>query len=132
MKKTPAQSAVAKDVDSYLAALPDDVRGMLEKLRKTIKAAAPQAEEVISYRMPAFKYHGPLLFFAAWENHCSLYAVSKALLKTLRSDLERYTISGTTIHFSVDNPLPASLVRKIVKARMKDNELRAEQKQSKR
>jgi uncharacterized protein YdhG (YjbR/CyaY superfamily) len=124
------KGAVAGDVDGYLAALPDDVRALLEKLRKTIKAAVPMAEEVISYRMPAYKYHGPLVFFAAFDHHCSLFAVGKSILKEFSDELEPFKTSGTTIHFSVDHPLPPALVKKIVKARIKENEARAKLKQA--
>ena len=118
------RSSPARDVDGYLAALPKEVRVTLEKLRKAIKAAAPIAEETISYGIPAFKYHGPLIFFAAFKNHCSLYAVGKSLIEKLSRELEPYDISGTTIHFSAQNPLPAALVKKIVKARIAQNESR--------
>ena len=121
----------AKNVDDYLAPLPDEVRAMLENLRKTIRAAAPCAEEVISYRMPAYKYLGPLVFYAAFENHCSLFAVGKSVLKKFRKELKPFKTAGTTIHFSVENPLPRTLVKKIVKERIKENELRAKRKQKK-
>jgi uncharacterized protein YdhG (YjbR/CyaY superfamily) len=71
------KSVPAKDVDSYLAALPDEVRVTLEKLRRTIKSAAPKSEEVISYQMPAYKYHGVLVYFAAFTNHCSFFRQAK-------------------------------------------------------
>jgi uncharacterized protein YdhG (YjbR/CyaY superfamily) len=128
MKKTTSQgtkrSVPARDVDAYLAALPKEVRTTLEKLRKAIKAAAPMAEETISYGIPAFKYHGPLVFFAAFKNHCSFFAVGKSLIEKLSGELEPYDVSGTTIHFSPQNPLPAALVKKIVKARIAQNESR--------
>ena len=75
MKKDQQQKP-AKNVDEYLAAAPEEVRPVLEKLRRTIRAAAPNAEEVISYQIPMFKYHGPLVLFAAFRNHCSFYVVS--------------------------------------------------------
>jgi uncharacterized protein YdhG (YjbR/CyaY superfamily) len=128
--KNTKKSVPARDVDDYLAALPEDVRFTLEKLRKTIKAAAPKAEETISYQIPTFKYHGPLVFFAAFKNHCSFFVVSKSLIERYRSELEPYDTSGTTIHFSAENPLPAPLVKKIVKARIEQNELRAKHKQN--
>jgi uncharacterized protein YdhG (YjbR/CyaY superfamily) len=115
----------AKNVDEYLAAVPEEVRAVLEKLRRTIRAAAPKAEEVISYQIPTFKYHGPLVFFAAFRNHCSFYVVSKPMMETFSSELRPYDTSGTTIHFSAKNPLPASLVKKIVKARIEENEAKA-------
>jgi uncharacterized protein YdhG (YjbR/CyaY superfamily) len=110
-----------------MAALPDEVRATLEKLRETIKAAAPEAVEVISYQMPAYKYHGPLVFFAAFKDHCSLFPASKTIVGTFSDELKGYHISGTTIHFSADNPLPAALVQRIVKARIEENESRATQ-----
>jgi uncharacterized protein YdhG (YjbR/CyaY superfamily) len=115
----------AKNVDEYLTAVPEEVRGVLEKLRRTIRAAAPKAEEVISYQIPTFKYHGPLVFFAAFRNHCSFYVVSKPIMEMFSSELKPYDTSGTTIHFSAKNPLPASLIKKIVKARIEENEARA-------
>jgi uncharacterized protein YdhG (YjbR/CyaY superfamily) len=111
-----------KNIDEYLAAAPEEARLVLEKLRTTIRAAAPKAEEVISYQIPSFKYHGPLVFFAAFRNHCSFYVVSKRILETFSSELTSWDTSGTTIHFSAKNPLPASLVTKIVKARIEENE----------
>ncbi len=119
----------AKDVNAYLAAVPPNMRVVLEKLRKTIKAAAPKAEEVISYQLPTFKYHGPLVCFAAFKNHCSLYVISKSLMKKFSSELKPYDMTGITIHFTAEHPLPATLVKKIVKARVAENELRAKHKQ---
>jgi uncharacterized protein YdhG (YjbR/CyaY superfamily) len=116
------RSVPARDVEGYLAVLPKEARVTLEKLRKTIKAAAPKAEEAISYQVPTFKYHGPLVFFAAFKNHCSFYVVSKSIMKTFSRELKPYDTSGTTIHFSAENPLPATLVKRIVKARIEENE----------
>jgi uncharacterized protein YdhG (YjbR/CyaY superfamily) len=123
--KQDQQKKPVKNVDEYLAATPEEVRPVLEKLRKTIRAAAPKAEEVISYQIPTFKFHGPLVHFAAFKNHCSFYVVSKPIMKTFSSELKPWDTSGTTIHFSAKNPLPASLVKKIVKARIEENEARA-------
>jgi uncharacterized protein YdhG (YjbR/CyaY superfamily) len=115
----------AKNVDEYLVTVPEEVRAVLEKLRRTIRTAAPKAEEVISYQIPTFRYHGPLVFFAAFRNHCSFYVVSKPIMETFSSELRPYDTSGTTIHFSAKNPLPASLVKKIVKARIEENKAKA-------
>lgn len=112
----------AKDVDTYLAGLPREVKGTLVELRRAIKAAAPRAEEVISYRIPTYKYHGPLVHFVARKDYCSLVVVSKATVERFREDLKGYKVSGTTIHFSVDKPLPQELVERIVKARVEENE----------
>jgi uncharacterized protein YdhG (YjbR/CyaY superfamily) len=123
MKKDQQQKP-AKNVDEYLAAVPDEVRPVLEKLRRTIRAAAPMAEEVISFQIPTFRYHGPLVHFAAFRNHCSFFGVSKPVIDRFSSELTPWDTSGTTIHFSAKNPLPASLVKKIVKARVEENEAR--------
>lgn len=120
--KEATKTLSARDVDAYLAALPQEARVALEKLRKTIRAAAPMAEEVISYQVPTFKYHGPLVSFAAFRNHNSLYVVNPSILKTFAAELKPYETSGTTIQFSADRPLPATLVKKIVRARMEENE----------
>ncbi|MFN2440410.1 MAG: iron chaperone, partial [Chitinophagaceae bacterium] len=117
----------AKNVDEYLHSLPKEVRTTLEKIRQTIKAAAPKAEEIISYQIPTYQYLGPLVHFAAFEKHCSFVVVSKDTLSHLQrdnKDLQSYKISGTTIHFTPDKPLPEALIRKIVKARIKENEER--------
>ena len=123
--KQDQQKKPAKNVDENLAAAPEGVRSVLEKLRRTIRAAAPKSEEVISYQIPTFKYHGPLVFFAAFRNHCSFYVVSKSIMETFSSELRLWDTSGTTIHFSAKNPLPALLVKKIVKARIEENGARA-------
>jgi uncharacterized protein YdhG (YjbR/CyaY superfamily) len=123
--KPVSDKKTAKNVDEYLAAVPEEMRAVLENLRKTIRAAAPMAEEVISYRIPTFRYHGPLVHFAAFRDHFSFIVAGKPLMETFSSELWPYDISGTTIHFSAKNPLPALLVKKIVKARIEENEARA-------
>jgi len=117
------------DVDAYLSSVPQELRTVLENLRQAIKAAAPKAEEVISYQIPTYKYHGPLVHFVARQDYCSFIAVSKSILKIFKNELADYDASGTTIHFTAENPLPAALVKKIVKARIAENELRVKQKQ---
>jgi uncharacterized protein YdhG (YjbR/CyaY superfamily) len=117
-------TALAKNIDEYLAMAPDQYRDVLTKLRKAIKSAAPKAEESISYQIPTFKYNGPLVFFAAYKDHCSFFVVSKSILETFKNELKGYKTSGTTIHFSAENPIPADLVKKIVKERIKENESR--------
>lgn len=123
MKKT----APAKDIDAYIKTAPREARTLLERLRRTIKTAAPGAEEGISYRIPVFKYHGPLVYLAAFENHCSLFVPGKAIVASFSVELRGYDISGATIRFTPDHPLPASLVRKIVKAKVHANLLLARQ-----
>ncbi len=112
----------ASDVDDYLTALPEDARSALEKLRTTIKAAAPEATEAISYQIPTFKYHGSLVGFAAFKKHCSFYVMSPSLMSAHSDELKAYDASGATIRFPPDKPLPAALVTKLVRARMVENE----------
>jgi uncharacterized protein YdhG (YjbR/CyaY superfamily) len=110
--------AVAKDFDDYLAGVPEPARTSLEKLRKTIRAAVPDATEAISYRMPTFKYRGkPLVALAAAKDHCSLHLMGY-VPDELQADLERYDTGKGTIRFPSDEPLPAALVRKVVTARI--------------
>lgn len=123
-KNAGATTAPIKDVDDYLAQVPPEARATLEKLRKTIKAAAPMASEVISYQMPMYKHHGMVVGFAAFKNHCSLFPGS-AVMEAHQQELKRYDTSKGTIRFPVDQPPPAALVKKLVKARIEDNEARA-------
>jgi len=106
-------------IDAYLAGVKADQRAALEKLRQAIHAVAPRAEECISYGIPAFRLNGrALVFFGAWANHCSFYPANSAMLKKLRDDLKGFQTSKGTIRFSPDKPLPESLVKKLVKARV--------------
>lgn len=116
------KSGTAKNVDEYLQRQPAEMQPVLEKLRQAIKKAAPKAEEIISYQIPTYKYFGPLVHFAAFKDHCSLIVVNKDIIKTFEKELQSYKISGTTIHFSPEKPIPETIVQKIVKIRMKENE----------
>ncbi|KAA5548807.1 iron chaperone [Adhaeribacter rhizoryzae] len=118
------QNYQAANVDEYLNAIPDKMRPALAQLRATIKAAAPLAEEAISYMMPGYKYLGPLIYFAALKNNLALYGISKAILELFKTELQHFKISGTAIHFTPEQPLPASLVQKIVAERIRENEER--------
>jgi len=113
-----------KNIDEYLAALSDDKRAALQKLRKTIRAAAPKAEECISYRLAAFRQNGMLVAFGATGNHCAFYLMSSSTVAAYKKELEGYDTSKGTIRFQPDKPLPAALVRKLVKARIAENEKR--------
>ena len=110
-----------KTVEEYLARVSDDKRVALQKLRKTIKAAAPRAEECISYQLPAYRLNGMLVAFGATANHCAFYPMSASTVAAHREELKDYDTSKGTIRFQPDNPLPASLVRKLVKARIAEN-----------
>jgi uncharacterized protein YdhG (YjbR/CyaY superfamily) len=120
------------DVDKYLKSLPDDVRAVLEKLRETIYSVAPDATEKISYQMPAFFHHGALVGFAAFKNHCSLFVWSGSFLNKYPEVLAKYETTKSAIHFTVEKPLPAVLVKKLVKARLAENEAKAKLKMDKR
>ena len=111
-----------RTIDEYLAQVQVDQQMVLEKLRQTILAVAPGAEECISYGVPAFRLNGrSLVFFGAWANHCALYPGSSATLKKFRNELRNFQVSKGTIRFSTGEPLPAALVRKLVKARIAEN-----------
>jgi len=108
-------------VDEYLAALSDDKRTALEKLRKNIKAAVPKAEECISYQLPAFRLDGKFLVaFGAAAKHCAFYPGAYAI-EAHRNELKGYETSKGTIRFQSDKPLSAALVRRLVKARIADS-----------
>ncbi len=112
-------------VEEYLAALPDDARTTLEKVRQAIRAAAPTATETISYGMPAFNHEGRyLVYYAAFKNHCSFFPASYEVMETFAKELERYDVQKGTIRFPIGKPLPAALVKKMVKARIRENEAR--------
>ena len=118
----------AKDVDAYIAGAPDWSRQALRAMRKTVRAAAPGAEEIISYGMPAYKHFGQLVYFAAFEDHCSFFPGSKSILKTFSKELKPFDASVGTIRFTAEKPLSANLIRRIVKIRMAENEERAKKK----
>lgn len=112
----------ASTIDEYLAALSDDdKRAALEKLRKTIRSAAPGAEECISYRLPAFRLDGMLVAFGATASHCAFFPMSSTTVAAFKKELDDYDTSKGTIRFQPDHPLPAALVRRMVKARIAEN-----------
>ena len=117
--------AAPTSVEDYLAALPEGSRAALEKLRKTIKAAAPGATEALSHHMPAFKDHGRILvYYAAFKDHYSLFPASTKVIQDHMDELKPYFTGKGTIRFTADKPLPVALVKKIVKARLEENAAR--------
>src|SRR6185295_204450 len=111
--------AKPQNIDEYLEPLSKEKRAALEKLRKTIKAVAPKAEECISYGLAAFRLNGrPLVAFGATANHCAFYPMNSTTVEAFQEELEGFETSKGTIRFQADNPLPAALVRKLVKARI--------------
>jgi len=108
-----------KSIDEYLAAVSDEQRAALEKIRKAVRAAAPGAQECISYGLPAFRLDGKgLAAFGAAAGHCSFFPMSGKTVATLAKDLEGYDTSKGTIRFPPGKPLPAALVKKLVEARI--------------
>jgi uncharacterized protein YdhG (YjbR/CyaY superfamily) len=119
---TPKGKGALQDVEEYLARLPDPARDMLSKIRDAIRSAAPpQATETISYRMPAFKYKGVLVWYAAFANHCSLFPTA-AVLEVFKNELKSFSTSKGTIQFPLDKPLPTALIKRIVKERVRQIE----------
>jgi uncharacterized protein YdhG (YjbR/CyaY superfamily) len=112
-----------KTIDEYLALTSPEQRSVLEKLRQTVHAAAPGAQEYIGYGLAGFKFNGrPLVYFGAWENHCALYAASPAIQEKFQKELEGFEQSKGTIKFTPEKPLPMALVRNLVKARISEND----------
>jgi uncharacterized protein YdhG (YjbR/CyaY superfamily) len=113
-------------IDDYLAAVPEDRRAFLRELRRTVKAAAPEATEVIAYQMPALRSHGGqfLVSYAAYKNHYSLFPASGAVVAACGKELTPYLAGKGTIRFPAGNPLPTALVTKIVKVREAENAAR--------
>ena len=110
-------------VDEYLAGLPEPARTTLNRIRSMIRAAAPaEATEAIGYGMPTFRYKGALVAYAAFSNHCSLFPMSLAVMGAFQEELKRFDTSKGTIRFPLDKPLPAALVKKLVKARVAEKE----------
>lgn len=118
----------AKTVDDYLKHFSGEQLAALEKIRLTIKAVAPNAEEVISYGIPAYRQNGIVAYFAGFKNHCSYFPGSYAVIKQFEEELKPYKISKGTIQFTSNKPLPALLVKKLVKAKMKENEVKKKNK----
>ncbi len=107
-------------IDEYIASFPKKVQVILEEFRKAIKEAAPEAEETISYRMPAFKQNGILVWFAAFKNHIGFFPKISAI-DAFREKLSAYQTSKGTIQFPINEPLPLELIKEIVRFRVKEN-----------
>ncbi len=122
MKKT---AVAPKSVDEYLAGVPEPARTTLSTIRAAIRSAVPaEATEAIHYGMPAFRHKGALVGYAAFAKHCSLFPMSLAVMAAFKNELKDYDTSKGTIRFPLDRPLPAALVKKMVKARIAQNELK--------
>lgn len=116
-------AAELPEFNAYLEKLPNDQRQALQRLRVTIKQAAPKASECISYQLPAFRNEGKLLVgLGATAKHCALYLMSSTVAESFQDELSAYNTSKGTIRFQPSKPLPVALVKKLVKARIKENQ----------
>jgi len=109
-----------KNIDAYIASQPIEVKEKLEQMRQIIKSVAPKAEEVISYGMPAFKFHGMLVYFAGYKHHIGFYSLPSAHSE-FQKDLAVYKQGKGSVRFPLDKPLPITLIKKMVKYRVKEN-----------
>jgi uncharacterized protein YdhG (YjbR/CyaY superfamily) len=111
-----------RTIDEYIKTFPKDVQSILEKMRQTIKKAAPEAVEAISYQMPTFKLNGNLVHFAAWRNHIGFYPGGSSAIEAFKKELSPYKQAKGTVQFPLDKPIPFDLLKKIVRFRVKQNE----------
>jgi len=110
-----------RSVDEYIGTFPKDVQATLETIRRTIRKAVPEAEEVISYQMPAYKFHGRMLYFSAYKNHYSLFGATQGVRRAFKKELSRYEGTKGTIRFPLDEPVPVKLIRDIAMYRAREN-----------
>ena len=110
-----------KSVDEYIASFPKNVQAALRTVRKTIREAVPDADEVISYQMPAYKFHGRLVYFAAFTNHYSLFGSGDAGIQKFQKQLAKYDVEKTTIRFPLDEPVPVKLIAGLTRFRAQEN-----------
>jgi uncharacterized protein YdhG (YjbR/CyaY superfamily) len=122
MEKT-SQRTQFENIDEYIASFPKDVQDILKDLRKAIRESAPEAEETISYGMPAFKLNSILVYFAAFKNHIGFYPTASAMI-AFKKELSSYQQAKGTVRFPIGEPIPFDIVKRIVKFRVKENEAR--------
>jgi uncharacterized protein YdhG (YjbR/CyaY superfamily) len=123
-----AEKAIPKNIDEYISGFSPEIQKMLKELRATIRNAAPEAEEKISYQMPSYVQKGNLVYFASFKNHIGFYPISTGIEK-FKKELSIYKGGKGSVQFPIKNPLPLSLITRIVKFRVKENMERAMQKQ---
>ena len=126
-----AKPKKAKDIDDYISKFSADVQAILQKVRETIRNAAPEAKETISYMMPAFKQHGILVYFAAWEKHIGMYPPISGN-KTLEKVIARYAGPKGNLQFPLNEPMPFDMIERIVKLRVRQDSARAAEKRRKK
>ncbi len=122
----PASKRQFQTIDEYIAAQPKNVQSVLQEIRQTINGAAPEAEETISYRMPAFELNGILVWFAAFKHHVGFYPKVSAI-KAFKEKLGKYKVGKGTIQFQLSQPIPYELLKEIVKFRVKENTSKKDQ-----
>jgi uncharacterized protein YdhG (YjbR/CyaY superfamily) len=115
------QKSGFRSIDEYIATFPEEKQALLEAVRATIKAAAPGAEETISYQMPTFVLNGHLVYFAAWKNHIGLYPASGGVSEAFKDELSPYASAKGSVRFPISQPLPLNLISKIVQFRVSEN-----------
>ena len=120
-----------KNIDEYIAGFPGDVQAILEKIRKTVRAAAPEAEEAIKYQIPTFTLNGNLVHFAAFKNHIGFYPASSGI-ERFKDELALYKGGKGTLKFPLDKPIPNDLIAKVVKFRVEENLSKVEPKRRRR
>lgn len=121
----------ATTIDEYIATFSEDIQAILQEIRATIKAAAPDAEESISYAMPTFKQNGPLVYFAAFKNHIGFYATPSGN-EAFRKELSKYKTGKGSIQFPLDKPMPLDLIRQMVEFKVAENAEKAKEKKSRK
>src|SRR5438093_6968162 len=126
-----AKTQKPTDIDGYISQFPEDVQAVLEEVRATIRQVAPDAKEVISYQMPAFKQHGILVYFAAWKKHIGLYPPISGD-KALEKAIARYAGPKGNLQFPLDEPIPFDLIERIVKLRVKQDVAKAASRRKKK
>ncbi len=107
-------------IDEYISIQPTEIKQILEQVRLTIREAAPEVEETISYQMPAFKLHGMLVYFAAWKKHIGFYPTGSGIT-AFKEELSKYKGAKGSVQFSYDKPIPYALIKKMVQFRVKEN-----------
>lgn len=117
-----AKMISAKKIEAYIKGFPEPHRSRLHQIREAIKSAAPKAEESISYGMPGYKLNGVLVYFGGFTNHCSFFPAGNSAIQQFKEELKAYKTSKGTVQLPMDKPIPVSLIKKIVKARIKENE----------
>jgi uncharacterized protein YdhG (YjbR/CyaY superfamily) len=118
---SPPSTPAAEAVDAYMSRVPPKYRAALQQLRKTIRASAPDAEEVLSYHMPAFRQHGMLVYYGAFKDHCSFFVGSARVRRQFAAESKSFEAGKGTLQFTPDRPLPTPLVKRIVRARVAEN-----------